>query len=299
LSAFFICLLVAMMLWLLHSLNTVYTKQFSIPVEFRNYPQNKVMIEIPKDIKVSVKASGLKLVLLGLTEPFPLLKMDLNDVKSDGTRTKFYLSSNVNEIKKLFRFRAEIRRLQPDTIVFINNVGSQREVPVKVPLDIKYAQGYTAKLIKIEPSRVYLTGEASELEGIDTVYAAPVFLTDQKSDQVKNVNLIIPGDHIALSTTNVQLQINVGKLVENEVNVRVKMENTQKNFSYSLFPSKIKVKYSGVFGESGADTSLIRVFVDLTKANNNKLNVNMKVLSDKITVLGFEPKQIEFLKIRK
>jgi YbbR domain-containing protein len=146
---------------------------------------------------------------------------------------------------------------------------------------------------------VYLTGEASELAGIDTVYTSPVFLSDQKSDQVKTISLIIPGDHIALSTTNVQLQINVGKLVESEMSVPVKTENAEKNFSYSLFPSKIKVKYSGVFGESGADTSLIRVFVDLAKANNNKLNVNMKVLSDQITVLGFEPKQIEFLKIKK
>jgi YbbR domain-containing protein len=299
LSAFFICLLVATLLWFLHSLNTVYTKQFSIPVEFRNYPQNKVMVEIPKDIKVSVKASGLKLFLLGLTEPFPLLKMDLNNVKSDGTRTRFYLSSNMNEIKKLFQFKAEIRRLQPDTIMFVTNVGSQKEVPVKVPLSIKYAPGYTAKLIKVEPSRIYLTGEASELAGVDTVYTAPVSLSDQKSDQVKTLSLIIPGDNIALSTTNVQLQVNVGKLVENELSVPVKLENAEKNYSYSLFPSKIKIRYSGVFGEQGADTSLIRVFVDVAKADKNKLNVNMKVLSDQITVLGFEPKQIEFLKIKK
>ncbi len=298
-SAFFICLLVATLLWFLHSLNTVYTKQFTVPVEFKNYPPNKVMMEIPKDIKVSVKASGLKLFLLGLTEPFPLLRMDLNDVKSDGTRSKFYLSSNMNEIKKLFQFKAEIRRLQPDTIIFINNVGSQKEVSVKVPLSIKFAQGYTAKLIKVEPARIYLTGEAADLAGIDTVYTSPVSLSDQKSDQVKTLRLINPGDNIALSTNNVQLSVSVGKLVENEMSVPIKMENTEKNYSYSLFPSKIKVKYSGVFGESGADTSLMRVFVDLAKANNNKLNVNMKVLSDQITILGFEPKQIEFLKIKK
>jgi YbbR domain-containing protein len=299
LSAFFICILVATLLWLLHSLNTVYTKQFSIPIEFRNYPQNKVMIEIPKDIKVSVKASGLKLFLLGLTEPFPALKMDLNDVKSDGTRSKFYLSSNIGEFKKLFRFKAEIRRLQPDTIVFINNVGTQKEVPVKVPLSIKYAQGYTAKLIKVEPSRVYITGEAADLERIDTIYSSPVSLIDQRADQVKTLSLIIPGDNIALSTNAVQLSITVGKLVENEMSVPIKMENADKNFSYSLFPSKVKVKYSGVFSESGADTSLIRVFVDLSRAKNTKLGVNMKLLSDQITILGFEPKEIEFLKIKK
>lgn len=299
LSAFFICLLVATLLWLLHSLNTVYTKQFSVPVEFRNYPQNKVMVEIPKDIKVSVKASGLKLFMLGLTEPFPTLKVDLNDVKRDAAGNKFYLSSNISEIKKLFRFKAEIRRLQPDTILFINNMGTQKEVPVKIPLSITYERGYTAKLIKLDPSRVYITGEAADLETIDTVYTSPLSLTDQKTDHIRMLNLVNPGERIALSTNAVQLTINVGKLVENEMNIPLKIENGDKNFSYSLFPSKIKVKYSGVFGESGADTSLLKVYVDMNRRQNNKLGVSVKLLSDHITVLSFEPKEVEFLMIKK
>lgn len=299
LSAFFICLILATFLWLLHSLNTVYTKQFSVPVEFRNYPQNKVMIEIPKDIKVSVKANGLKLFMLGLTEPFPMLKIDLNEVKGDATRNKCYLSSNISEIKKLFRFKAEIRRLQPDTIVFINNVGTQKEVPVKVPLHINYAKGYTAKLIKVEPVRVYITGEAADLETIDTVYTSPLSLNDQRTDHVRMMDLVNPGERIALSTNAVKLSVSVGQLVENEMSIPIKVENGDKNFAYSFFPSKIKVKYSGVFGESGADTSLLRVYVDPSQRNKNKLSVNVKLLSDHITVLGFEPKEVEFLMIKK
>jgi YbbR domain-containing protein len=299
LSAFFICLLVATVLWLLHSLNTVYTKQFSVPVEFRNYPQNKVMVEIPKDIKVSVKASGLKLFMLGLTEPFPALKMDLNDLKHDATGNKFYLSSNMGEITKLFRFKAEVRRLQPDTLLFINNLGTQKEVPVKVPLSISYERGYTAKLIKLEPARVYITGEAADLETIDTVYTSAVSLTDQKTDHVRVLNLINPGERIALSTNAVQLIVNVGKLVENEVSIPLKIENGDKNFSYSLFPSKVKVKYSGVFGESGADTSLLKIVVDMSRRTDNRVGVNVKLLSDQITILGYEPKEVEFLMIRK
>ena len=54
-----------------------------------------------------------------------------------------------------------------------------------------------------------------------------------------------------------------------------------------------------MFGESGADTSLFRVFVDLSQRKNNKLSVNMKLLSENITVLSFEPKEVEFLMIKK
>ncbi len=257
------------------------------------------MIEIPKDIKVSVKASGLKLFMIGLTEPFPVLRMDLNDVKSDASRSKFYLSSNIGEIKKMFQFKADIRRIQPDTILFINNEGTQKEVPVKVPLTINYAQGYTAKLIKIDPARVVITGEASDLEGIDTIYTSPLLLSDQKADHIKTMSLINPNSKIALSATEVQLSISLGKLVEKEINVPLKMENNDEHFKYSLFPSKIKIKYSGVFGESGADTSLVRVFVDLSQRKNNKLSVNMKILSEHITVLSYEPKEVEFLMIKK
>lgn len=257
------------------------------------------MADIPKDIKVSVKASGLKLLMLGLTEPFPVLKIDLNDVKGDATRSKFFLSSNVNEIKKMFRFKAEIRRLQPDTIIFINNSGAQKEVPVKVPLLVNYAKGLTAKLIKVNPSKVYVTGEEADLALIDTVYTSPVSLNDQKTDIVRTLSLINPKDGIALSTNAVQLTLNVGQLVEQEVSIPIRIENGKKNISYSLFPSKVKVKYSGVFGESGVDTSLLKVYVDVVKINKNKLNVNLRSISDHITILGFEPKEVEFLMIEK
>ncbi|MBK6523039.1 MAG: YbbR-like domain-containing protein [Sphingobacteriaceae bacterium] len=299
LSAFFICVLVATLLWFLHSLNTVYTKQFSIPVEFKNYPQNKLMIEIPKDIKVSVKASGLKLFMIGLTEPFPVLRVDLNDVKSDASRSKYYLSSNIAEIKKMFQFKADIRRIQPDTISFINNEGTQKEVPVKVPLSINYTKGYTAKLITVDPARVIITGEVADLEGIDTIYTLPVSLNDQRTDLVKTLTLINPNNKIALNSSVVQLAISLGKLVEKEVSIPIKLENADEHFKYSLFPSKVKVKYSGVFGESGADTSLLRVFVDLSQRRSNKLSVNVKLLSEHITVLSFEPKEVEFLMIKK
>jgi len=299
LSAFFICLLVATLLWLLHSLNTVYTKQFSIPIQFKNYPQNKLMIEVPKDIKVSVKASGLKLFMIGLTEPFPLLQMDLNDVKSDPTRSKFYLSSDVSEIKKMFQFKVDIKRIQPDTLSFINNKGTQKEVPVKVPLTINYAKGYTAKLITLKPAKVVITGEAADLVGIDTIYSTPLLLDDQQTDQVKILSLINPNNKIAISASVVNLSISLGKLVERELTIPIKLENADVQFKYSLFPSKVKVKYSGVFGEVSADTTLFKIFVDMKQQKNNKLNVNMKLLSEHITILNFEPKEVEFLMMKK
>lgn len=257
------------------------------------------MIEVPKDIKVSVKASGLKLFMIGLTEPFPVLQMDLNDLKSDPTRSKFYLSSNLGEIKKMFQFKADIKRIQPDTLSFINNKGTQKEVPVKVPLTISYAKGYTAKLITLNPAKVMITGEAVDLEGIDTIYSTPLLLDDQQTDQLKTLNLINPNNKIAINATAVQLSISLGKLVEKEVTIPIKLENVDDRFKYSLFPSKVKVKYSGVFGELGADTTLFKIFVDLKQQKNNKLSVNIKLLSEQINILSFEPKEVEFLMIRK
>jgi len=257
------------------------------------------MIEIPKDIKVSVKASGLKLFMIGLTEPFPLLEMDLNDVKCDATRSKFYLSSDLSEVKKMFQFKVDIKRIQPDTLSFINNKGTQKEVPVKVPLSISFAKGYTAKLITLNPSKVVITGEATDIEGIDTIYTAPLLLNDQQTDQVKILNLINPNNRIAINASAVNLSISLGKLVEKEVTIPIKIENADVQFKYSLFPSKVKVKYSGVFGESGTDTSLFKIFVDMKQQKNNKLNVNMKLLSEHITILSFEPKEVEFLMMKK
>jgi len=301
LSAFFICLLIATALWLLHSLNTVYTQRFKIPVEFTNYPQNKTCLsELPKELQVSVKTSGMKLLLISLNEPFPLLKIDFNEVRSDLNRNKFYLSSNNSKIQKLFNIKTEIKGIYPDTIAFANKFGTQKEVFVKVPLNIKYAQGFTASDVNVNPGFVLVNGDAKDLELIDTVYTEPVFLNGINADVNRNIFIKNSNSKLVLSTNAVQLSISVSKLVGQEIVLPIQVENKEDGYDYSIFPSKVKIKFTATLDKKSIpDSLLFKVYVNSKQKKNNKLPVNVSALDNNITIMSIEPKEIEFLMIRK
>lgn len=297
LSAFFICLIIATALWMLHSLNTVYTQRFNIPVTFTNYPQNKTCLnELPKEIQVSVKTSGLKLLLIGLNEPFPSLTIDFNEVRSDLSRNKFYLSSNNSKIQKLFNVKTEIKQVYPDTIAFVNKSGAQKQVFVKVPLNIKYAQGYSASDVKVDPSFILVNGESKDLDLIDTLYTSPVFLTGLSSNYDKTIFIENINPKLILSANAVQLSIAVNKLVEREAYLPIKIENKEVKYDYSLLPSKVKIKYTLASGKNQkTDSLLFKVFVNAKQKSNNKLPVNVIALTNDVTLMDFQPKEVEFL----
>lgn len=301
LSAFFICLLIATVLWLLHSLNTVYTKQFVVPVEFVNYPLNKVAVsEIPKEINVTVKASGLKLLFIGINEPFTKVTVDFNETKSDLNRNRYYLSSNTGGFQKLFKFKTDIKQVYPDTIAFVSKAGTQKEVFVKVPLYVKYALGYIGSEIKTEPSMVMINGEESDLKSIDTVYTAPVYLNDLKTNYSKRISILNANSKLYINNSSVDFTIKVDKLVERIVTLSLGTTNADPQLNYALFPNKIKVKITtGLDRLTELDTAQFKAKVDVGSKNTGKLPVSISVLPEGVHVMSIEPKEVEILKIKK
>lgn len=301
LSAFFICLIIASALWLLHSLNTVYSEQFDIPIEFINYPHNKLMAnEVPKSLKVTVKASGLKLLLISLNKPFALTILDFNDIKSDLNKNRFYLSSAGKQIQQGFKFKTEVKAVYPDTIAFITKAGTQKEVPVKLQLSVNYAQGFTGSSILVEPYTVMVNGEENDLKLIDTIYSEPVHFNQLKSSINEKVNLLNSNNNIVLSKANVDLKITVDKLVEKEITLNISVSNTEKNYKYALFPSKVKLKLTTALNNfQHLDTASFKAVVDIHQKRSNKVPVKLSLVPKDVHVLSYEPNEVEFLMIKK
>ena len=93
-TAFFICIGIASLLWILQALNTVYNYTIEVPVTFINIPQNKKPLnQIPNHVSVDIKASGLKLFLVLANKPFKPLVIE---------RTKLYFNKRYNKFKKQF-----------------------------------------------------------------------------------------------------------------------------------------------------------------------------------------------------
>jgi hypothetical protein len=302
-KAFFICLLIASFLWLVHSLNTVYTHTLKIPVNFKNQPENKKpLFKIPEQLSLDVKASGLKLALILLNRPFKPLEIDFNTLKSVNKNQNYVLSSSHLNFKSIFRFETQIKHISPDTLYFSEKNGYQKKVPVKVPLFLKCKEGYGFKTPSITPSFVTLWGDSALISNVDTIFTQALTLSDLDKSVDTQLELLKPNQQVYISSGEATVFINVAKLIEQSIYLPVTDIHNSFQQQINIFPSRIKVKFTSIQNSfKASDSTLFKAVIDSEKTNKQtkKCSVFLGSIPEHITIMSIEPKEVEILIFKK
>jgi hypothetical protein len=301
-TAFFICLGIAAMLWVLQALNTVYTYTIIVPVIFKNLPQNKKpLTPIPTHIFVDIKASGLKLFLVLANKPFKPLEVDFNTLKSVNKQQNYILTGSGINFKNSFKFETQIKRISPDTLYFSEKNGFQKNVPVKVPLFIKCSQGYGYKKPLVTPAFVTIWGDTAILRSIDTIYSQPLNLVNVNKSHQSQLMIIKPNSFISSSEGEVSIFVEVDKLIEHRISLPITALNNENFKQINIFPAKVNVKFTSLQNVfSNSDTALFRASINPSKINSNKkCNVLLSTIPGNVNILSIEPKEVEILIIKK
>lgn len=302
-KAFFICLVIASFLWLFHSLNTVYTHTFKIPVNFKNLPQNKKpLIQIPEFISVDVKASGLKLGLLLLNKSTTPLEIDFNSLKTANKNQNYILSASHINFKNNFRFETVIKHISPDTLYFSEKTGYQKTVPIKVPLFFNCKEGFGFKKPVINPSFITIWGDTANIENVDTIYTHPLTLNNLSQSINTNLEFIRPNTEVYSNINEANIVIEVAKLIEHSVTVPI--NNIYKTFheQVNIYPSSVKIKFTSIQNAfNPEDTLLFKAMINSSKINSitKKCPVFLSTIPGNITIMGIEPKEVEILILKK
>lgn len=298
-KAFFICLLIASFLWIIHALNTVYTQTFKVPVVFKNIPQNKKALEpLPEKISVDVKASGLKLSFLMLKSSFSPIELDFNHLKSVHHNQCYVLSSSKLNFKSIFNLETQIKHISPDSLYFSENTGLQKTVPIKVPFTILCQEGYGYLQPFIIPKVIQIWGDSALIKQIDTIYTAPINLINLNSNITRTIPIIKPNEGIYSNINEIKLEIIVSKLIERSVIIPINTINEIQKGKVNLFPSSVKVKFTTLQNNFDlADTVNFKALIDLKKPNmySKKYSVFLGNQPKNTTVMGMEPKEVEIL----
>jgi YbbR domain-containing protein len=299
-TAFFVCLLVAAFLWLVKSLNTIYTQNIKIPVEFRNIPQSKKPLQgIPDFLNIEVKASGLKLFLINMSQPFKKMEIDFNSLKT--SRKNYVITASSIDLKNSIKFDAQIRQISPDTLYFMENSGFQKTVPVKAAYSIKCARGYGFKAPEINPAFISITGDSASLRRTDTIYTQSIIFNDLAEPVHKTLSLIKPSENIYLNMQKVNVDIKVEKLFEYYVDLPVNAVGVPSLAkSVHVFPARVKIKFTAMENEfNPSDTSNFKAAIDCSRLNGNKARIFLSTQPGNVNILSLEPDEAEVLIIKK
>jgi YbbR domain-containing protein len=302
-KAFFICIIIASFLWLVHSLNTVYTYTLKLPVVFKNMPQNKKpLAQLPETISIDIKASGLRLVLIILNKPFKQLEVDFNNLKSVNRNQNYVLSSSHLDFKRVLKFETQVKHINPDTLYFSEKTGYQKNVPIKIPLYIKCKEGYGYKKPVVTPSFVTLWGDSNIVKPVDTLYTQPLTLSNLEKSVNTELELLKPHQKLYTSVSEAAVFIEVEKLVEQTVTLPVTNINRSFKHRINIYPSTVKVKFTSIQNTfNSGDTSLFRAVIDSDKINKHsrKCPVFLSTFPGNVTIMDIEPREVEILIFKK
>jgi len=298
-KAFFICLLIASFLWLIHALNTVYTENFKVEVRFVNVPVQRQPFEpLPQRLSIDVKASGLKLGLLMLNKPFKKLEIDFNNLKALNRNQAYVLSGSQLNLNSIFKIETQVKHISPDTLYFKENTGFQKTVPVKVPMYIHYAAGYACLKPLVQPAFVTIWGDTLAVKNTDTIYTNALQMNEVKESFTKTLTLIKPQNNLYTGLNEVSVQVQVEKLVEQEIWIAIHSIHAGKNTPLNIFPPRVKLRFTALQNNLElADTAHFKALIDEKKANkqNHKFQVFLGTVPNNITVMSIDPKEVEVL----
>lgn len=112
---FLICLLISFILWMIHQLNQTYIREYNINTYITEIPKVYEQDSILFPIKIKVKGSGLKIVLL---ENYFPEKIDIpfKKLKKLNSKKLFLLDADNISDDKHFPVKIKIIEIEPDTI---------------------------------------------------------------------------------------------------------------------------------------------------------------------------------------
>lgn len=255
---------------------------------------------LPEFLNVDIKASGLKLSLIQINHSLSPIEVDFDNLHS--LNNNYILSASRLNFKSVFNFETHVKRISPDTLSFSERIAFQKHVPVKVPLQIKCAQGYAYTKLTITPDTINIYGDTNLIATIDTIYTKPLALTNVKQNVSTNLEFVKPSPNVYMNINAVNVFIEVAHLIEHNLYIPLSNAHSADNQEVHIFPSKVHVRFTSTQNSfRDEDSVLFKATINSEKINpSTKKNfVTLSRIPKNINVLSIEPQEVEVLILKK
>lgn len=301
LSIYLICVAFAVLLWLLTMLGKNYSTEISVPIEFTNLPQNRIVSsELPTSIKIGVNGRGFNLIKLQIDLKKNHLSFNISEIQQAGRTNAVHLNSQDlrERISTQLTPSLSITSINPENIDFTLEEIASKEVPVKLDYNISFNKLYTQKgAITIEPERITLRGAHEAIDSIEFVTTEPFKKLEINSPIQENLNLI-PTSNVTYNTEKVTIRIDAEQTTEAERNALINVINLPSNIRMTLFPESAKLTYTvglSRYEESIKDNFHIVVDYNETKDGRSFLNIKATETPSYIENLTITPQRVEYI----
>lgn len=305
---FSVFLVISVFIWLLNALGKNYTTTMKYPVEYSDFPENKVVVgELPGHLDLKVNAHGYALLRYELfRRPVPIsFRVSSYTLTSSGERSNraFILTRYLkDQIAAQLPQELQLLEIRPDTLQFVIANKSTRPVRIQPDLDFELDKQFTTMNgVSLEPDSVEVSGPdviLDTLQFISTEYRDLGLLSRDYRDELE---LDIPAG-LTLSLDEVKVSIELEKFTEMEITVPVEVLDLPDSMSMQTFPSRIRLTCRvGLSKYERIDRDLFRAVVSYpgTEALPERLEVQIMNIPSYMVSLDYNPRSVEYLITRK
>jgi hypothetical protein len=295
-------LIASILIWLLITLSKEYVTTITLPVSYKELPQDKLLQSTPiKEIVIQVKASGFKIIRTNLKKK-PIVIQTNNLLKKSVKDYYILAKRQKNNIQKQLLNQVQLLEILPDTIFLELGSLTSKKIPVKPTLDIHYHVGYDVlEPIKITPDSVIISGPESQVKNIKSLDLASLKLNDVKADFAEKVTIKKPLaiDNIKLNTRFVTISGTVEKFTEKSFPIPFNIVNLPENMELNTLSKNVEIVFIvGLSNFNKIDKNSFVVECDFSVSEKNNLSYLIpKVVRKPDLIKSFRviPNKIDFL----
>lgn len=305
---FSVFLVISIFIWLLTAMGKSYTTTMEYPVEYSDFPDNKVVVgELPEHLDLRVNAHGYALLRYKLSKrPVPIsFRVSSYALTSSGEQssTAYILTRYLkDQISSQLPQELQLLDIKPDTLQFLIGERSTRMLMIKPDLHFELEKQFTTV------DGVVLEPDSIEIHGPDVILDTLQFISTERKDlgqlsrsYSEDLRLIIlPG--LETNVRKVSCFIKLEKFTEMEITVPVEVLNLPDSMSVQAFPSRIKLTCNvGLSKYERIDRELFRAVVIFpgTEKLPDRLEVKILNIPSYMVSLDYYPKSVEYLITRK
>lgn len=225
-SAFTVCLIIAIVFWLLNSLSKVYSYKASFKLVYRQIPFNRQPANpLPQAVNIIFEGKGFDLLWLNLRKPFKDLKMDMPVNRNTQLPETFNIAVADCFLKQYGTGNQDLKisYTEPDSIHFEFTQRLVKKIPVKFNTEISYKKRFGSALgFVAETDSVTIAGTESALAKIRQIETKDVSLSNLSQSVNIVFDLINPDSaNVFLSAGTINAHVKIEEVTEFFVNVVV------------------------------------------------------------------------------
>lgn len=244
LSAFFTCLVLAVLAWLFTTLSTPQPYTIQEVLTYKNAPQKRAFHSLqPDTVNATVQGTGWQMLFSSMNKESKPITIDLSTLEN---RNYVVLNSQLKQINLNKDITQQIISIDPDTLYFDFSNRLVKKVPVQLMLGIRLRKQFavSGNLI-IKPAYITVSGPTERLKQINVWKTDSLLMNDVGETVNTRVNLqAVKEGNLNVYPKTVQVIIPVDEFTEKTLDLPVKLINNHNYDNVKVFPQRVKVTFT-------------------------------------------------------